>query len=59
MDNKPKKSDQTMSTIFIKSIPRTLKSNFKAYCARRDKSMTQVLLRFMRDSVAKNEPTSK
>jgi hypothetical protein len=40
------------SVLFFRDIPADLKSQFKAYCARRDKTMTEVIVRLMAECVA-------
>jgi hypothetical protein len=47
---KPKK-DQRTSTLFIRYIPVEVKLFFKAHCAKRGKTMSQVVIKFMKDSV--------
>jgi hypothetical protein len=39
------------TTLFIKDIPVDVKAHFKAYCARRGKSMTQMLIKMMCDKI--------
>jgi hypothetical protein len=48
---KPKKKDQRTSCLYIKYIPANLKSYFKAYCAMRDKTMSDVIIEYMRQTV--------
>lgn len=43
------KEDYTRkSTIYIKNIPTDLKNFFKAYCAKRNKSMKDAIIAYMR-----------
>jgi len=46
---KLKKKNQRTSTLYIRYIPATLKSYFKAYCAKREKTMSDVIVDFMKD----------
>lgn len=41
------------SVLFIRPVPRELKQKFKAHCAAAGKSMTEVVMDFMRRAVAK------
>ena len=47
-----KKIDKT--TMFI-LVPRELKNHFKAYCAKRQKSMNETLVDFIEQTVSKTE----
>jgi len=48
---KTKKKDQRTSTLYIRYIPATLKSYFKAYCAKREKTMSEIIINFMQQTV--------
>jgi len=48
---KVKKKDQCTSTLYIRYIPANLKSYFKAYCAMRDKTMSDMIIEYMRQTV--------
>jgi len=39
------------TTLYIKDIPVDTKAHFKAYCARRGKSMTQMIISMMREKI--------
>jgi len=36
------------SCLYIKNIPANLKSYFKAYCAKREKTMSEIIIEFMK-----------
>ena len=42
---------ENYTTMFIKDIPVDTKAHFKAYCARRGKSMTQMIIKLMREKI--------
>jgi hypothetical protein len=47
MKKKKKKKDQRTSTLYIRYVPANLKAYFKAYCAKREKTMADVIVEFM------------
>jgi len=47
---KPEKKQET-SVLYIQLIPAHIKSYFKAYCAKREKTMNDIILDFMRSVV--------
>ena len=46
---KVKKKNLRTSALYIRYIPATLKSYFKAYCAKREKTMSDVIVDFMKE----------
>lgn len=54
MDVKTKKPEHK-TVLFIKNVPPELKAHFHAYCAKRNKSMREVLLTCMRTLVVESE----
>jgi hypothetical protein len=44
-----KKKEQTYSVLYIRHIPTSLKSYFKAYCAKREKTMNEVIITYMKE----------
>ena len=46
---------QRMAIMFMKNIPANVKAQFKAYCARREISMTQAIVDYMKSVVTKAE----
>lgn len=47
----PKKKDQHTGTLYIRLIPENIKNYFKAYCAMRGKSMSEVIVAYMRQTL--------
>lgn len=41
--------------LFLRGLPNDLKSDFKSYCAKRGKSMKEVLLNFMKSMANKSK----
>lgn len=44
---KPKRDDGVI--LFIKNIPNDVKAKFKAWCARRELTMTDAIIEYMRE----------
>jgi hypothetical protein len=44
-----KTKGQRMSCLYVHNVPANLKSYFKAFCAKQEKTMTQVVLEYMRE----------
>ena len=42
-----KVNGRRMSCLYVKNVPATLKSYFKAYCAKQEKTMTQEIIEHM------------
>ena len=49
---KKKKKPQRNGIIYVRLIPDNVKNYFKAYCAKRGKSMSEVLIEFMERTVS-------
>lgn len=46
-----KKMEKRKATLFITNLAADLKCQFKAYCARREKSMTEVITEMMKEKI--------
>jgi hypothetical protein len=42
------------SVLFLRSVPQDVKSLFKAACARREKTMTETVIEFMKNYIKEN-----
>ena len=42
------------TTMYIKDIPTDTKALFKAYCAKRGRSMTQIIIKMMREKTGES-----
>lgn len=43
------------TTLFLRRVPKNLKAKFKAWCARRELSMQEVLIEFMKEKSMSDE----
>jgi len=55
MEKKSKKKEQTMKTFLIKNIPEEVHRKFKVYCAQKENTMREELIRFMNKVVKQKE----
>jgi len=44
-------SIRSTSILYIKNVPNEIKAQFKAYCARRQISMTDAIIKMMREKI--------
>ena len=55
----PQKQTGAYCALTLRGLPRTVRQQFKAYCARRGTTLTAMLIQMMRDKIAEDYPEEK